>query len=389
MIREKNHKVPRYLKTVQMVQSLLQERGLQPGDRIPSEREMAAYLKLSHSMVRQATDRLTISGFLRREHGRGTFLSKKKSAKTSSDSLQMRLGFLMLEDSPPAVGSGDSFIDSLLYSLQSSAGEAEFEFSFENVNSSHLLMGRLPLMLRNKSVDALLLEGLVTDSYLRFFEQYRLPLLVLGNYDVHEKIPTINFDAEALGRQMTSALLAQGRSPIWLHSLPLSNYMIGRQFERGYRRAISESPSGKGCFFFEGTSETVDQEWEMIQKTGIENAAFILMGHRATSLVNRIVSISSGSARPWLAAPPFIQRRHNTIKEHIPMVMDWKPWLDLGNKVGKTAIETIIGHLQKCPGGRSFHSTLLRPHCRLEVENGIPSWRLELEKLTIPNPAVS
>lgn len=53
----------------------LQERGLRPGDRIPTEAEVAQQFGVSRSTVREALRLLEESGVVRVERGRGRFLS--------------------------------------------------------------------------------------------------------------------------------------------------------------------------------------------------------------------------------------------------------------------------------------------------------------------------
>src|SRR5881628_3359840 len=50
--------------------------GLQAGDRLPSEPELAASLGVSRNVVRQALSSLEAVGIVRSEHGRGTFVGE-------------------------------------------------------------------------------------------------------------------------------------------------------------------------------------------------------------------------------------------------------------------------------------------------------------------------
>jgi GntR family transcriptional regulator len=57
---------------------------LRPGDRIPSERELAEQIQVSRMTVRQALGRLADRGLLVRERGRGTFVSEPKLIQSLS-----------------------------------------------------------------------------------------------------------------------------------------------------------------------------------------------------------------------------------------------------------------------------------------------------------------
>jgi len=58
---------------------MLAERGLLPGDQLPSERELAATLRVSRPSVREAVRSLQAEGRLIVQHGRGVFVSEPTS----------------------------------------------------------------------------------------------------------------------------------------------------------------------------------------------------------------------------------------------------------------------------------------------------------------------
>ncbi len=59
---------------------------LRPGDRIPSEAELCRHYGLSRVTVRQAITSLVDSGYLARQHGRGTYVLPRRSAEPLADS---------------------------------------------------------------------------------------------------------------------------------------------------------------------------------------------------------------------------------------------------------------------------------------------------------------
>jgi GntR family transcriptional repressor for pyruvate dehydrogenase complex len=56
------------------LRAYVQERGLQPGDRLPSERALAGALKVSRVSLRQATVSLEVQGLLEVRHGGGIYV---------------------------------------------------------------------------------------------------------------------------------------------------------------------------------------------------------------------------------------------------------------------------------------------------------------------------
>lgn len=67
---------PRYLAIVRAVEIALQTGALRPGDRLPPQRDLAAWLSLNIGTVSRAYAEMAQTGLARGEVGRGTFLSQ-------------------------------------------------------------------------------------------------------------------------------------------------------------------------------------------------------------------------------------------------------------------------------------------------------------------------
>ena len=61
------------------IEALISERGLGPGDRLPTERELATDAGVSRAVIRTVLDDLASRGVVRRHVGRGTFLAPMES----------------------------------------------------------------------------------------------------------------------------------------------------------------------------------------------------------------------------------------------------------------------------------------------------------------------
>lgn len=70
--------LPLYFRAKQAIHRLIEERGLQPGEPLPTERELEDTLQVSRVTVRRALTELEREGTVRREHGRGTFVAPPK-----------------------------------------------------------------------------------------------------------------------------------------------------------------------------------------------------------------------------------------------------------------------------------------------------------------------
>lgn len=65
--------VPIYRQLVKQVEAAVITGRVTPGERLPSQRELAQELVIAPLTVKRAYDELETSGFLRMERGRGTF----------------------------------------------------------------------------------------------------------------------------------------------------------------------------------------------------------------------------------------------------------------------------------------------------------------------------
>ena len=65
----------RYLDIVRDIRDMIRQENIRPGDRIPSERELAERLKVGRSTIREALRSLELLGLIETRRGEGTFLA--------------------------------------------------------------------------------------------------------------------------------------------------------------------------------------------------------------------------------------------------------------------------------------------------------------------------
>ena len=70
--------VPRYYQLKEIMRAKVRDGEWQPGDLIPSERELSEQYKISRMTARQAITELVNEGLFYREQGKGTFVSRHK-----------------------------------------------------------------------------------------------------------------------------------------------------------------------------------------------------------------------------------------------------------------------------------------------------------------------
>ncbi|MDR7465242.1 MAG: GntR family transcriptional regulator [Armatimonadota bacterium] len=74
-------RVPKYLQVKAGLVRWIQRDGLAEGSRLPSEQELVARFGVSKMTVRQAIAELVKEGFVRRDHGRGTFVTRPRALR--------------------------------------------------------------------------------------------------------------------------------------------------------------------------------------------------------------------------------------------------------------------------------------------------------------------
>jgi GntR family transcriptional regulator len=70
--------VPAYFQLAQMLHREIMNGGMRPGDRVPSENELSESYGLSRMTARKAISLLAEKGVVRREKGKGTFVSRPR-----------------------------------------------------------------------------------------------------------------------------------------------------------------------------------------------------------------------------------------------------------------------------------------------------------------------
>ncbi len=75
---DKNSPLPLYYQLEEQIKKSIETEEFQPGDALPSERELSESYQISRMTVRQAITNLVNKGYLFREKGKGTFVSNQK-----------------------------------------------------------------------------------------------------------------------------------------------------------------------------------------------------------------------------------------------------------------------------------------------------------------------
>jgi GntR family transcriptional regulator len=78
VVRDRRTPVPLYVQLREALRRDIRERGLAPGDRLPTETQLGERYGVSRATIRQAVGDLELEGVLRRVQGKGTFVATPK-----------------------------------------------------------------------------------------------------------------------------------------------------------------------------------------------------------------------------------------------------------------------------------------------------------------------
>lgn len=109
--------VPTYLQLVQQVKQAVRLGLLQPGDQLPTVKEVVASLAINPNTVLKAYRELDREGLVEARRGQGTFLSRDVPAAAPSDHAMLQRDLLEWVERARRAGFDDEGIGALLASV--------------------------------------------------------------------------------------------------------------------------------------------------------------------------------------------------------------------------------------------------------------------------------
>ena len=348
------------------IQRLIRRRRLRPGDSIPSERDLAKRFRVSYNTIRYANDLLCRQGLIDRHHGRGTFLAH--SPRKSSCKTHRRLGLLYVDLAHPL----HPYSQQLTFAIQRTALRAGYELIIEEMRTEELLQGKVPEMVRRRSVDALLLDGRVRDHHIRFLEDHSVLYLVLGNRPLGADVPQLRINVENLAYEITRELFQAGRRPIWFDADPAKAdlWYVDLERFRGYANAVKAFAPVGSLHLCPIEPDKVAQAAAMLCRSGLPNAA-IVVDHWASAMLPAALAMHSPTPQEILIVPMPGRMLCQALSGR--NVVTWSKYVEV-DEVAEQALGSLVPLIE----GRSeqLHSVSMEMKCRLLTPDPAP--RMEL-----------
>jgi len=334
---------------------------------MPSERDLAKQFRVSYNTVRYANDLLCRQGLIDRHHGRGTYVAHDKR-KASRKQKHHRLGLLYVDLAQPL----HSYSQQLTFAIQRAALKAGYELIIEEMRTEELLQGKVPEMIRRRSVDALLLDGRVRDHHIRFLEDHSFLYLVLGNCPLSADVPQLRINVEMWAYEITRELLHAGRRPVWFDADPSKADLWHVDLERfrGYSNAIKEFAPGGSMHLCPIEPDKVAQTAAMLCRAGLTNAA-IVVDHWASAMLPAALAMHSPKPQELLIVP--VPSRSLCQALTGPNVATWSRYME-ADEIAEQALGNLVPLIED--RATQLHSVSLEMKCRFVASDQTP--RVEL-----------
>ena len=208
---------------------------IRPGEKLPSENELAAAHAISRQTVRKALQILENEGFVYAEHGRGTFCSDRTGAHKSSHNIAVVTTYL-----------SDYIFPRVIQGIDQVLTEKGYSILLKNTRNSRAMEAKIIEELLQKDIDGLIIEPSKSQIYCKhlnlyaMLDKYQIPyVFIQGCYSHMEKKPQILLDDRKGGFLMTEYLISLGHRDIV--GIFKADDMQGQERHKGYIQDLQQA----------------------------------------------------------------------------------------------------------------------------------------------------
>lgn len=207
-----------YASIYNAILSDISEGKLKPGDRVPSEKELAEQYGVSRITTKKALEMLCTEGYISRSPGRGSFVCDRetKADKKENEIIPKSIGFVM-ED------FGENFGVFILSGAERACGEAGYSLIIKRTFGSQKKEREAINELRGKGVNGLLIMPVHGDNYNDAIIKLALdhfPTVLLDRQLKGMPISFVGTDNFTAAKELSDRLFANGHKNICFVSPP-------------------------------------------------------------------------------------------------------------------------------------------------------------------------
>lgn len=204
-----------------------------PGERIESENELAARYQVSRQTVRKALATLIEQGYLRAEHGRGTFVTER--SRPGSKTIAVVITYL-----------ADYIFPRVIQGIDQELAEHGYSILLKSTRNSRHLEARYLEELAEKEIDGLIIEPSKSQIFCRHTQLYErfdargVPyVFIQGCFEAMRDRPHVLLDDAGGAALAARHLLSLGHRRI--AGIFKADDTQGVERHRGYVRALQEA----------------------------------------------------------------------------------------------------------------------------------------------------
>ena len=238
---EKTNASPKYLQLKTNILSWITAGKFRPGDKLPSENELAERFGFSRQTVRQSIGELVQEGWLAREQGKGTFVSKLSGERRSASD-NRTIGIITTYIS-------DYIFPSIVRGVEATLKERGYRLLLSSTDNRKDRERESLEMMLGHAVCGLIVEPTKSaegnpnfDNYLAL-EDHGIPMIMLNERYPDLDCPSVRIDDEAGGYVAAEHLLSLGHARIagFFKTDDLQGVRRMKGFLRAHREQAAEA----------------------------------------------------------------------------------------------------------------------------------------------------
>ena len=232
--------VPKHERLRDYVVAQIADGKLLPGLLLPSEQRIAETLQIARSTVRQAMASLEKEGFVRRIHGKGTFIQEQAASSQSPVPSQGQDLFALIV---PETQVG--FYPSLQRSFEQAAADLHNQVIVCNSGNDVDKQGNSILQLIDHRVAGVAIVPATTPAtpafHIRQLQKQGIPVVCCSRRVEGVQVPLLAIPFEEVGRKAGEAIRDAGHRRVALISGDRT--LAAESYERGFRDAFRSQPA--------------------------------------------------------------------------------------------------------------------------------------------------
>lgn len=340
---DRNSDVPLHIQVRNLIINRILDGEWPVGGMLPSEQHLCAQLQISRGTLRQALTEVERNGYVRREQGRGTFVTRGSVHQAPIDDLPGRtLAFVV----PYVV---DSFAPTLLMGVEHKAQELGYSILFHQVENNLTKQAETLRRLVQMDIAGIVLYPIdsihLDNAILRLSEQ-QYPLVVVDRYFRNLMTDYVIADNFGGALQATQHLIRLGHRRIGFLTTPEPAITMDHR-QIGYQCALAEA----------GLPSTHEDVWKIESYPTVDVATLI----PNLSSKDRPTAILAANDRLALALYKLCRRLRIRIPEDLalvgfgdfaisahletPLTTVALPTFEIGRKAAEVVVGRIRGHM--------------------------------------------